>query len=71
MKPAKPKKRADPLGQVLVSSGLINEEQLGYALKQHLQTGHRLGQTLIDMNLISSQDVGRMLEKKLKVLISA
>lgn len=67
VKPAKPKKRADPLGQVLISSGLINEEQLGAALKQHLQTGHRLGQTLIDMNLISSQDVGRMLEKKLKV----
>jgi DNA-binding response OmpR family regulator len=67
IKPAKPKKRVDPLGQVLVSSGLITEDQLGKALKQHLQTGHRLGQTLINMNLISSQDVGRMLEKKLKV----
>ncbi len=67
IKPPKSKKRVDPLGQVLVSSGLITEEQLDQALKQHLQTGHRLGQTLIDMNLISSQDVGRMLEKKLKV----
>jgi GGDEF domain-containing protein len=67
IKPARPKKRVDPLGQVLVSSGLITEEQLGEALKEHLQTGHRLGQTLINMNLISSQDVGRMLEKKLKV----
>lgn len=67
IKPAKPKKRMDPLGQVLVNSGLITEEQLGEALKQHLQTGHRLGQTLIGMKLISSQDVGRMLEKKLKV----
>jgi len=67
IKPAKPKKRVDPLGQVLVSSGLITEEQLSKALKQHLETGHRLGQTLIDMNLISSQDVGKMLEKKLKV----
>ncbi|MFA5168683.1 MAG: response regulator [Candidatus Omnitrophota bacterium] len=66
-KPAKPKNRADPLGQVLVNAGLITEVQLGEALKQHLQTGHRLGQTLINMNLISSQDVGRMLEKKLKV----
>jgi len=67
IKPAKPKKRIDPLGQVLVNSGLITEEQLGEALKQHLQTGHRLGQTLIGMKLISSQDVGKMLEKKLKV----
>lgn len=67
IKPAKPKKRVDPLGQVLVSSGLITEEQLDAALKQHLQTGYRLGQTLIDMNLVSSQAVGQMLEKKLKV----
>lgn len=67
IKSAKPKKRIDPLGQVLVSSGLITEEQLSQALKQHLETGQRLGQTLINMNLISSQDVGKMLEKKLKV----
>ncbi len=67
IKPAKPKKRIDPLGQVLLRTGLITEEQLGEALKQHLQTGRRLGQTLIDMNLISSHDVGKMLEKKLKV----
>ena len=67
IKPSKPKKHVDPLGQVLVSTGLITEDQLSEALKKHLQTGHRLGQTLINMNLISSQDVGRMLEKKLKV----
>lgn len=67
IKPAKPKKRVDPIGQVLVSSGLITEEQLAQALKKHLETGQRLGQTLINMNIISSQDVGKMLEKKLKV----
>jgi len=67
IKPTKSKKHSDPLGQVLVSTGLITEDQLDEALKQHLQTGHRLGQTLIDMNLVSSQDVGKMLEKKLKV----
>jgi diguanylate cyclase (GGDEF)-like protein len=67
VKPAKPRKRLDPIGQVLVGSGLITEEQLSQALKKHLETGKRLGQTLIDMNIISSQDVGKMLEKKLKV----
>ncbi len=67
IKPAKLRKRVDPMGQVLVSSGLITEEQLSQALKKHLETGQRLGQTLINMNIISSQDVGRMLEKKLKV----
>ena len=67
VKPANPKERVDPLGQVLVNSGLITEEQLSQALKKHLETGQRLGQTLINMNIISSQDVGKMLERKLKV----
>lgn len=67
IKPAKPKKRVDPLGQVLVSAGLLTEDELGQALKKHLETGQRLGQTLIAMDLISSQDIGKMLEKKLKV----
>lgn len=67
IKPAKPKRRVDPLGQILVSSGLITEDQLGDALKKHLETGQRLGQTLITMNLIQSQDVGKMLEKKLNI----
>lgn len=63
-----PKKlKVDPLGQVLLDAGLINEEQLSQALKKHFETGQRLGQTLIGMRLISSQDIGRMLEKKLKV----
>lgn len=61
------KKRIDPFGQVLLNAGLITEEQLGLALKKHLETGQRLGQTLINMNLVSSQDVGRMLEKRLKI----
>jgi diguanylate cyclase (GGDEF)-like protein len=61
------KPKVDPLGQVLLTAGLINEEQLSQALKKHFETGQRLGQTLISMDLISSQDVGRMLEKKLKI----
>lgn len=57
----------DPLGQVLLDAGLINEEELGAALKKHLETGQRLGQVLIGMNVVRSEDVGRMLEKKLNV----
>lgn len=67
IQPTRSRRRMDPLGQVLLNSGLITEEQLGKALKQHLETGQRLGQTLISMELISSQDVGKMLEQKLKV----
>jgi len=61
------KPKIDPLGQMLLAAGLINEEQLSEALKKHFETGQRLGQTMIGMNLISSRDVGKMLEKKLKV----
>lgn len=61
------KEALEPLGQFLISAGLINEYQLGEALKQHLATGKRLGQVLISMNLVRSFDVGRMLEKKLGV----
>jgi diguanylate cyclase (GGDEF)-like protein len=59
--------RIDPLGQVLLNAGLIDQEELSSALKRHLETGQRLGQTLISMNLVRSEDVGRMLEKKLNV----
>ena len=57
----------DPIGQVLINAGLITHEQLGEALKRHLQTGKRLGQVLIAMNAVRSEDVGRMLEKRLNI----
>lgn len=57
----------EPLGQFLLSAGLINSEQLEEALKTHLATGKRLGEVLISMNLVRSDEVGRMLEKKLGV----
>lgn len=57
----------DPLGQILVSAGLITSQQLSLALKKHFETGQRLGQVLISMNVVRSEDVGRMLEKKLGV----
>ncbi|HNV86117.1 MAG TPA: diguanylate cyclase [Candidatus Omnitrophota bacterium] len=57
----------EPLGQFLLSAGLINAEQLDEALKTHLATGKRLGEVLISMNLVRSDEVGRMLEKKLGV----
>jgi len=61
------REKVEPLGQFLLAAGLINEFQLGEALKQHLATGKRLGQVLIAMDLVRSYDVGRMLEKKLGV----
>ncbi|MBI3313706.1 MAG: response regulator [Candidatus Omnitrophica bacterium] len=57
----------EPLGQVLLDAGLIDQESLAGALKKHLETGERLGQTLIRMNMIRSEDVGHMLQKKLNI----
>jgi len=57
----------EPLGRILLHAGLIDEDQLSRAVKQHMLTGQRLGQTMISMNLVQTKDVGRMLEKKLNV----
>ncbi|MDD5084661.1 MAG: diguanylate cyclase [Candidatus Omnitrophica bacterium] len=57
----------EPLGQVLLAAGLIDDQELSEALKKHFETGQRLGQVLVAMNLVKSEDVGRMLEKKLGV----
>lgn len=63
----KAEKPQEPLGQFLLSAGLINENELDEALKRHLTSGKRLGEVLISMNLVRSDEVGRMLEKKLGV----
>lgn len=67
IKNKKPNGQVDPLGKVLLSAGLISEEQLSTALRKHFETGKRLGQILISMNMVKSEDVGRMLEKKLRI----
>lgn len=59
--------RGEPLGQFLLAAGLIDEQDLAAALKEHFSTGKRLGQVLISMNLVRSFEVGKMLEKKLGV----
>ncbi len=57
----------EPLGQMLINSGLITEQQLNEALKEHFATGKRLGRVLVSKNMISSEKIGNMLEKKLGV----
>ncbi|MBI3314142.1 MAG: response regulator [Candidatus Omnitrophica bacterium] len=57
----------EPLGQILLDAGLIDQASLSLALKKHLETSERLGQILIRMNLIRSEDVGKMLQKKLNI----
>lgn len=56
-----------PLGQMLLEFGLITEDELNLAVKQHIETGERLGQILIRMKAVTSAEVGRALERKLSV----
>lgn len=59
--------RHEPLGQMLMDSGLLSEADLQRALRDQQKTGKRLGEVLIASNLVSAEQVGRFLEKKLGV----
>ena len=53
------------LGDLLVESGKISQEQLVWALKKQAKTGGRLGEILIQENLVSEDDVLTVLEIQL------
>lgn len=65
--PADKKVSHKPLGQALLEFGLITEEELTRAVKQHIETGERLGQVLIRMKAVDSAEIGRILEAKFSV----
>ena len=46
-----------PLGDLLVSSGVISQEQLGQALARQKETKKRLGEELIDDGIITEQQL--------------
>lgn len=51
------------LGEMLVTAGLINKEQLEEALKEQGKKGGYLGQILINKGLVSSADINRVLQQ--------
>ncbi len=55
------------LGELLVKSGLINQEQLLQVLKRQTQVGGQLGSILIDMGFITTDELLDFLSKKLGV----
>jgi len=55
------------LGQCLLDSGLISEDQLQAALERQRQTGELLGETLLQMGLLDSKAIGRTLAETLGV----
>lgn len=52
------------LGEILVSEGLLDEENLESALIRQTKTGKRLGEVLLEMDYISSLDMVKALEKQ-------
>jgi type IV pilus assembly protein PilB len=50
---------------MLISYGLITQDDLTKALDLQKQCGKRLGQVLVEMKLISHEEVARVLEEQL------
>ncbi|WFD11037.1 GspE/PulE family protein [Tepidibacter hydrothermalis] len=55
------------LGEILISTGKITQEQLEKALKEQKNSKKKLGQILIDNNIITEQDIIEILEFQLGI----
>lgn len=55
------------LGDILIESGLLTEEQLNLALQQQQTTGKKLGDTIIDMGLLSDTEIMKALEYQCRI----
>ena len=56
--------KASKLGELLISSGLLNAAELEYALTQQAQSGERLGEILLAQDLISRPGLGTALTEQ-------
>ncbi len=56
-----------PIGQILVESGFISEEQLQKALAKQKGSGKMLGDVMLEMNLVSETQLAQALAIRLKV----
>jgi type IV pilus assembly protein PilB len=58
-------KRKFKLGELLVSTGRLNQEQVDAALKRARDSGAMLGETLVDMGLLKSAELLRLVGNQL------
>ena len=58
-------KLTDKIGEILIKSGAINDEQLKKALEVQRGTTKRLGEVLVELGLVSELDVVTALSKQL------
>ena len=50
------------LGDMLVSGGLLTQEQLEVGLAQQAKTRRRLGETLVELGMVTEEDIINVLE---------
>ena len=55
------------LGDVLVNSGLITEDQLQQGLDAQKGSGRKLGETLVDIGVVSEEGIGKALSNQLGI----
>ena len=58
-------RRRKKLGEILISQGLITEEQLLIALKEHKRTGISIGTVLVKLGFISDDDLSSVLGQQI------
>jgi hypothetical protein len=55
------------LGQLLIRSGHINNEQLAMALEQQKSTNLKLGELMVDLGLVSQEVVDAALDTQSRI----
>ena len=55
------------IGDLLVDNGLINDEQLTFALQEQKKSGRKLGHTLVDLGYVSENELLRLLARQLNI----
>ncbi len=51
-----------PIGQIMLETHLLNEEQLNEALNHHWSTGQRLGEAAVTLGFVDEEHLKRLLE---------
>ncbi len=55
------------LGDILINSGKISQEQLDFALQVQKEKKTKLGETLIELDLVTERDIIEVLEFQLGI----
>ncbi len=60
-------RRRKKLGEILIAQGIINEEQLLFALQEHRRTGLSLGMVLVKLGYITEEELTSVLGQQIQL----